>query len=322
MKFFLFIIFIGVLSFSCKNKKTIDLKNDTSDQLVNTDSIRNDIDTVQINRIEPIAILEAKDIGWEFDKFSIDTTICPKDTVGGRFSFQIAVVYPIHTTSSVNLEPIQKTFTKIVAQTDTIDNIQEAFKEVIDRYVNLKNSNEDDLDGETLLNNYYSLAVSARYISQDIITVSMYASSYEGGAHNIFVDYYYNIATSNGDVIDEQLLFVPNYEDSLAELIQKEIKRRNNLANESDHINLLGSLTDVKPNKNFYFENTGITYLYNVYEIAGFVYGPIEIHIPYDKIIPLVKEQYRPFIQSIQKEKIYELNFISSEDGVLQLGNN
>lgn len=312
-----FIIVLAALFSSCTNQKKTIVLDQQQDSLV-VDSSTFKIDTVQIERIESIFLSKTEDIGWKFNDLWADSTIYPHgDTTKTGFRFQVSLTYPILAPASKNLDAIQKAFVQIISKSDTIS-IQKAFNNQVEEYIDLARSHENELNEMSWINYDQSYSISAEYISKSILVAQVFNSAYRGGAHNVFSINFYNITTNSGNIIDEEQLFKSGYKPKLAKLIQDEITRRNSCTNTDEHINLLGDLSDVNSNDNFYFENTGITYIYNVYEITGFAYGVIEIHLRYDKIVPLVKDKYLPLIASIQKEKIYRLNSISSEDGILQ----
>ena len=47
-----------------------------------------------------------------------------------------------------------------------------------------------------------------------------------------------------------------------------------------------GSLGPIMPIDNFYLSSEGITFYYNIYDIAPFAMGPTEVMVPYSQLKP------------------------------------
>ena len=43
-----------------------------------------------------------------------------------------------------------------------------------------------------------------------------------------------------------------------------------------------GSTGEIAPTENFYLDKDGVTFYYNVYDIAPYVMGPVKITLPYE----------------------------------------
>ena len=50
------------------------------------------------------------------------------------------------------------------------------------------------------------------------------------------------------------------------------------------------STGDLEPTENFYLSEKGITFYYNIYEIAPYVMGPVEITLPYEIMSHLLSD--------------------------------
>ena len=51
------------------------------------------------------------------------------------------------------------------------------------------------------------------------------------------------------------------------------------------------STGDLEPTENFYLSEKGITFYYNIYEIAPYVMGPVEITLPYEIMSHLLSDE-------------------------------
>ena len=53
-----------------------------------------------------------------------------------------------------------------------------------------------------------------------------------------------------------------------------------------------GTTGDIAPIGNFYLTPGGITFHYNIYEIAPYVIGPIEVTVGFDKMEAMLRDDY------------------------------
>ena len=51
------------------------------------------------------------------------------------------------------------------------------------------------------------------------------------------------------------------------------------------------SIDEIFPNGNFLIDDNGITYTFNEYEIAAYVVGATNVHLPYEEIQYLLKKE-------------------------------
>ena len=66
------------------------------------------------------------------------------------------------------------------------------------------------------------------------------------------------------------------------------------IRNEMSELEDMGYATtgDLEPIENFYLDPTGITFYYNVYEIAPYVMGATKITLSYEDIAPLMNGKF------------------------------
>ncbi len=111
---------------------------------------------------------------------------------------------------------------------------------------------------------------------------------YSGGAHGVYSSFYYNYDFKSDSLLGLSDLFVENYEPALEELINAQIRKDLEIADDA----LLSDndfFVEVVPvTSNFTLTNIGILFLYNVYEIAPYVYGSIVVEIPYEAMDTLI----------------------------------
>lgn len=246
---------------------------------------------------------------WNFDTLVFDKRIhIDNDTTKAGMKVGVSFVYPVSSPENIDLRKVQQTFSKIFTNKKNFSGtIKEAFDTIVNNYVSNaieygKDWEEEDNEFISFSNFEENTETSVDHVSRYVITVSSGGYSYLGGAHGMYGIGYDNIDLRDGDIIDENKLFNPEYESKLAELIQDVVTERNNSSNEDGHIMLLVEIPEIKSNDNFILSDEGIVYIYNQYEISPYVQGIVEITVPYDKVKPLIKNKYIEVIEDIQSK--------------------
>lgn len=285
------LIFIGftcslLLAFSCKQKTN---ENVQVDQPI--------VEEVKETPIPPT---------WKFDSLAFSQKVyVDNDSTKPGMTISLFYKYPIETPDSINLADIQIAFAKIFSNKDATGVApNDIFMTMVNEYRN--NALEYAKEWEKENNPYIdfsnfdqSIFTTQTSLLDNIMTVATGQSSYLGGAHGAFYIKYENIDLRDGSIIKEDKFFTPKYATEVARLIQKEIQKRNNSQDENDHIALLTELKDIKSSQNFALVKNGMVYVYNQYEIAPYVQGPVEVVLPYKEILPLVSKKYKPIIENI-----------------------
>ena len=130
------------------------------------------------------------------------------------------------------------------------------------------------------------------YNKCDILSFTVSTEYYTGGAHGGHGFNNHVLYLKTGEEIDETDIFIDNYQDSLAQIIVSTIALDNDVtsAEELEDIGYFNA-KEIYPNGNFYLDETGITYTFNVYEIAPFSLGKTDVFLPYEKIRHLLREE-------------------------------
>lgn len=139
---------------------------------------------------------------------------------------------------------------------------------------------------------YYEMSQNEiEYNENDILSYSVSFSNYTGGAHGAHSTHFYVVDIKTGKEITEEDIFIENYQDQLAQVLVDKITTLNDVqdAKELENIGFF-SVDEIFPNGNFLIDDTGITYAFNEYEIAAYVVGLIEVHIPFKDIDYLIKK--------------------------------
>lgn len=116
---------------------------------------------------------------------------------------------------------------------------------------------------------------------------------YSGGAHDSRNIDYFNIDLRNGNRLTIESLFKPETSSRLVTLIKEVLATTKN--SNGDNITLLDP-DSVQPSQNFYFNEQGVVFVYNTYEITPHSDGLIQALIPYDKLKDLIADPYKEII--------------------------
>ena len=138
---------------------------------------------------------------------------------------------------------------------------------------------------------YESSSNEILYNKCNLLSYTVSVEYYTGGAHG---GYGYNnhvLYLKTGEEVDETDIFIEDYQDSLAHLLVYSLAMDNNLTNLEELENIgFFNIEEIYPNGNFYLDENGITYTYNVYEIAPYALGKTDIFLSYEKIRHILKK--------------------------------
>ena len=120
-----------------------------------------------------------------------------------------------------------------------------------------------------------------------MISYQSYVYGYSGGAHGNDAITCITFNRETGDVIRNEDLFIEGFENRLTSSL------RANLLCSIDDTDMLFE-KDILPHDNFYITSTGITYIYQRYEIGPYVLGIIEVTIPWKEIQDIIRPVSSP----------------------------
>lgn len=240
---------------------------------------------------------------WKFDKLSLEKKIfLDNDSTKGGIKLSFEFNYPAKIGNDSLLTIIQSHFATAFAGDDYKSlTPQSAFDTLINRSIGestdiAKLAIKDQND----LSDYYKNVITTVFDTTDMsITARTETNEYMGGAHGSQYISYYNIDTRNGAIMKEDKLFKSGSKDKLTQYIKEELAKT--LNSQGDTITLLDP-ESIVPSDNFYFNNQGIVYVYNSYEVAPYSDGLVEVTIPYAKIKDMIISEYLPIISLKTKE--------------------
>ena len=150
--------------------------------------------------------------------------------------------------------------------------------------------NKEDLGSSF---NFYESSYSTILFNKGgVLCFSVFFENYTGGAHGSSRLYGTSIDLSTGAVITEDDLFREDSKDKISEAILQKITEQNNLKDPGELENIgYTDITQITVNGNFLIGETGITYIFNEYEIAPYVMGRTSVLLPYEDINIYINKQ-------------------------------
>ena len=119
--------------------------------------------------------------------------------------------------------------------------------------------------------------------SRNLQSYCMSSTDYTGGAHGMYGESYTVFDMKTGEVVKEQDLFIDDYEEDLAVLIGE------SLYDDLDEETWDAIYEEPAPNGNFFVDETGVTWVYNPYEIAPYAMGAIPVTVTWDNLKPYLR---------------------------------
>ncbi len=139
----------------------------------------------------------------------------------------------------------------------------------------------------------FALDEKAEIVSEteDNFTVSIDCYIFTGGAHPNSYMTYLVFGKRSGDLLSLGNIFKPGYDSLLNKLIDGAFRKQKGLSS-ADDLQTKGDLFENKitHNNNFMITNDSISFYYNNYEIAAYVFGPTEITIPLSGMKEFLKD--------------------------------
>lgn len=126
-----------------------------------------------------------------------------------------------------------------------------------------------------------------------LLTYRIDYNEYTGGAHGIYTSTFLNLDLRTYTPIRIEELFKEESEEELSKLLWTQLMKDNKVSTREELEEMgYGATGDLAPTDNFYLTSTGITFHYNVYDIAPFSMGATEISLPYDAMATLMSDDF------------------------------
>lgn len=182
---------------------------------------------------------------------------------------------------------------------------EEAVRKYTEKYVGdyrndlepMYRKDEQDKEDEESIGAWYSyykgIESRVQLCNPLMLTYRIDYNEYTGGAHGIYMSTFLNLDLRTLSPLRLDDLFEGDYKEALTGLLWKQLMADNNVATRQELEDMGYATTgDLEPVENFYPGPTGITFHYNVYEIAPYVMGATEITLSYKDIAPLMNDEF------------------------------
>lgn len=239
-----------------------------------------------------------------FDSISVDKTYhLLENPENPNCNLQINFTYPSNYDNKEILKKIQQQFVYSYFG-DGYETLspEEATAKYSEDYLNSYKDLTDEFKAEVAKSDespvgawfsYYEMSSDdIAYNKNDIISYTVNFENYTGGAHGAhsFTNHVINLKT--GNLIAEDEIFIEGYQEDLAQILVDRIAKLNNVDNVKELENIgFFSIDEIFPNGNFLIDDNGITYTFNEYEIAAYVVGATNVHLPYEEIQHLLNKE-------------------------------
>lgn len=188
---------------------------------------------------------------------------------------------------------------------------EEAVKKYTEKYVSdyrndLEPMYQKDEDEESIgawYSYYKGIESHVQLCNALILTYRIDYNEYTGGAHGIYMSTFLNLDLKTLSPIRLDDLFEGDYKEALTDLLWKQLMADNNVTTRQELEDMGYATTgDLEPIGNFYLNPTGITFYYNVYEIAPYVMGATQITLPYEDVAPLMNDEFVTLSSTIKTD--------------------
>ena len=239
-----------------------------------------------------------------FDSISVDKTYhLLENPENPNCNLQINFTYPAKYDNKDILKKIQQQFVYSDFG-DGYENLspEEATAKYTEDYLNNYKDLEDEYKAEVAKADetpvgawfsYFEMSSDdIAYNKNDILSYTVNFENYTGGAHGAHSFTNHVIDMKTGNLIKEDDIFIEGFQEDLAQILIDRIAKQNTVENPKELENIgFFSIDEIFPNGNFLIDDNGITYTFNEYEIAAYVVGATNVHLPYEEIQYLLKKE-------------------------------
>ena len=243
----------------------------------------------------------------QFDSIQVNETAhLFNDTAKPACNIIINFAYPVKSSDEMLKDSLNAFFLsacfgdKYMAMTP-----EEAVKKYTEKYVGdyrndlepMYKKDEQDKEDEESIGAWYSyykgIESHVQLCNTLVLTYRIDYNEYTGGAHGIYMSTFLNLDLKTLSPIRLDDLFEGDYKEALTDLLWKQLMADNNVSTRQELEDMGYATTgDLEPIENFYLDPTGITFYYNVYEIAPYVMGATKITLSYEDIAPLMNGKF------------------------------
>lgn len=180
---------------------------------------------------------------------------------------------------------------------------EEAVKKYTEKYISdyrgdlepMYKKDEQDKEDESSIGAWYSyykyIRSHVQLYTKHLLVYRYRYEEFTGGAHGIYMTTFLNMDLRTLAPLRLDDLFVSDYEEPLTDLLWNQLMADNKVATRQELEDMGYATTgELAPTENFYLSKEGITFYYNVYDIAPYVMGPVQITLPYEMVQHLLSD--------------------------------
>lgn len=147
---------------------------------------------------------------------------------------------------------------------------------------------------------YKNIESRVQFYDKGLLVYRVHYDEYTGGAHGMYMTTFLNIDLALMRPLQLDDIFVGEYQESLTDIIWKQLMMVHKVKTREELEDMgYGTTGEITPIENFYLDDHGITFYYNVYDITPYAMGPVSVSIPYSMLTPWLNTN--PVIQSLSK---------------------
>ena len=220
------------------------------------------------------------------------------DTSKPACNITIDFTYPTHSTDELLLDTLNFYFLRACfGDKYSNEKPQEAVNRYVSNYINtyrsdlepLYQQDEKDIEDGSEVASWYSyyknIESGVQYYDNGLLVYKTHFNEYTGGAHGNYATTYLNIDLSLMRPLMLDDVFVGDYQESITNMIWANLMSEHKAKTREELEEMgFGSTGEIAPIENFYLDNKGITFFYNVYEITPYSMGPVSVTLPYNQI--------------------------------------
>lgn len=139
---------------------------------------------------------------------------------------------------------------------------------------------------------YRSVTGRVQLYSGHLLAYTLQTEEYTGGAHGMYATLFRNWDLRTLEPLTLADIFQGDYEEELTALLWKRLLEDLKVATREEAEEMgYGVTGDLTPTENFCLGREGITFYYNVYEIAPYATGPTDITLSYKELQGLLTDR-------------------------------
>lgn len=149
------------------------------------------------------------------------------------------------------------------------------------------------MDTDAWYSYYKTIESHVQLCTGRLLVYRSHTEEYTGGAHGIYLTYFANFDLHTHKLLQIEDIFVEGYREKLTGLLWEKLMADNKVVSRQEAEELgYGTTGELEPTNNFYLSKEGITFYYNIYEIAPYAMGAIEISLPWNMLKEIKNEQF------------------------------